>query len=117
MVILVIAILIFMAAGANTADLAEFGFEMNPCTLYSRILTYTHSIGSIDQFKKKTKTSFGSRNRPLKWNDYSYGIVILLFGRGLFFGIHIPLRRGIAIPWGKCNIFQKKPLFYILLLF
>jgi hypothetical protein len=29
---------------------------------------------------------------PLEWNDYSYGIVIFLFGSGLFFGIGIPIR-------------------------
>jgi hypothetical protein len=41
---------------------------------------------------------------PLEWNDYSIGIVILMFGRDLFLGIvipigiHILLRRGIDIP-------------------
>jgi hypothetical protein len=44
----------------------------------------------------KFKTSFDSRNRLLEWNDYSYGIVIVLFGRGLFLGIVIPI--GIVIP-------------------
>jgi hypothetical protein len=50
------------------------------------------------------KASFGSRNKLLEWNGYSYEIVILLFGSGLFLkigisiGIHIPLRRGIPIP-------------------
>jgi hypothetical protein len=34
----------------------------------------------------------------MEWNDYSYRIVILLFGRYLFLGITIPLRRGIPIP-------------------
>jgi hypothetical protein len=29
--------------------------------------------------------SFDLWNRLLKWNGYSYGIVILLFGKGLFF--------------------------------
>jgi hypothetical protein len=38
---------------------------------------------------KYSKVSFGSRNRPLEWNDYSIGIVILLFSRGLFLGIVI----------------------------
>jgi len=58
---------------------------------------------------------FGSRNRPLEWNGYFCGIVILLFSRGLFLGIviligiHIPLRREIPIHWGKDDIFQKKP--------
>jgi hypothetical protein len=51
--------------------------------------------------------SFGLRNRPSEWNDYSYGIVILIFGRDLFFGIVIPieisilLRRGIPVPIKK----------------
>jgi hypothetical protein len=50
------------------------------------------------------KVPFGSQNRPLKLNDYLYGIVIFLFGRGLFLGIFIPigipipLQRGIHIP-------------------
>jgi hypothetical protein len=42
------------------------------------------------------KVSFSLRNRPLEWNDYSYEIFILLFGRGLFLGICIPI--GIPIP-------------------
>jgi hypothetical protein len=29
---------------------------------------------------------------PLEWNDYSYRIVILLFGRGLFVRILIPFK-------------------------
>jgi hypothetical protein len=43
----------------------------------------------------------------MEWNDYSYGIVILMFGRDLFIGIvipigmHIPLRREIPIPLKK----------------
>jgi hypothetical protein len=51
----------------------------------------------------KTKAPFDSQNRPLEWNGYSYGIVILLFGMDLFIGIIIPigipihLRRGIPI--------------------
>jgi hypothetical protein len=53
---------------------------------------------------KYSKASFGSQNRPLEWNGYSYGMIILLFDRGLFLGIDIPigipipLRRGIPIP-------------------
>jgi len=38
------------------------------------------------------KASFGLRNIP-----HEYGIVILMFGRNLFIGIHIPLRRRISI--------------------
>jgi hypothetical protein len=41
--VILVAVLIFMAAGANTADLVEFGFEMNPCIVYSRIL-YLYSF-------------------------------------------------------------------------
>jgi hypothetical protein len=50
------------------------------------------------------KASFGLRNKPLELNEYSIGIVIILFGKGLFLGIvipigmTIPLRRGIPIP-------------------
>jgi hypothetical protein len=67
----------------------------------------------------------------MEWNDYSYGIPILLFGKGLFQGIAIPLEylfpyeeeylflfkmRGIAIPCGIDNIFQKNThLFYFFL--
>jgi hypothetical protein len=46
---------------------------------------------------------FGSRNRPLEWNSYSYEITILLFGKGLFLRIMIhmgiinPLHTGIVI--------------------
>jgi hypothetical protein len=52
---------------------------------------------SLD-FYLNIKASFGSRNKSLEWNDF------LLFGRGLFLGIGIPigipipLRRGIPIP-------------------
>jgi len=38
------------------------------------------------KFSEYTKASFGLRNRPLEWNDYSYGRVILLFGKVLFPG-------------------------------
>jgi hypothetical protein len=47
--------------------------------------------------------SFGLRNKPVEWNDYSYEIVILLFGMDLFLeivipiGIHIHLRRRMPI--------------------
>jgi hypothetical protein len=66
---------------------------------------------------------------PLEWNDYSIGIVILMFGRDLFLGIvipigiHILLRRGIDIPLknernsysnGGINyIFQKKHYYFL----
>jgi hypothetical protein len=55
-------------------------------------------------FWSMTKASYGLRNRPLEWNDYSYGIVIPLFGKGLFHGIvipiwiSIPIQRRIHIP-------------------
>jgi hypothetical protein len=42
----------------------------------------------------------------LEWNGYSYGMIIFLFGKGLFLEVVIPI--GIHIPWGKGNIFQKK---------
>jgi hypothetical protein len=35
------------------------------------------------------KGLFGSRNTLLEWNGYSYGMIILLFGKGLFLGIVI----------------------------
>jgi len=43
--------------------------------------------------------SFGSRNRPLEWNDFSIRIIILLFGMCLFLKIVIPM--GITIPFQR----------------
>jgi len=71
------------------------------------------SIRVVDLNNKITYVSFGLWNRPLEWNDYFYGITILLFDRDLFLGIVIPINnysltkrnthsskkmRGIAIP-------------------
>jgi hypothetical protein len=52
------------------------------------------------------KASFGSENKPLKYNQYySYEIVILLFSRGLLIGIvEIIKRNTLRIDF----IFQKK---------
>ena len=47
------------------------------------------------------------RNKPLKWNNYFYGIVITLVGKGLLFEIVIPgeitnfLHTGIVISLKK----------------
>jgi hypothetical protein len=49
------------------------------------------------------KDPFGLRNRPMKWNSYSYKIVNPLFGRGIFLGKVTPkemtnlINIGIAI--------------------
>jgi len=48
-------------------------------------------VSLTKMFWSMTKASYGLRNRPLEWNDYSYGIVIPLFGKGLFHGIVIPI--------------------------
>jgi hypothetical protein len=67
------------------------------------------------------------QNGSLEWNGYSYGIVILLFGKGIFLGIVIPigitnpLHTRIAIPLKnernshsgkKGQLLPKKPIFF-----
>jgi hypothetical protein len=44
-------------------------------------------------FETVNRISFGLRKILLKWNDYSYKIVVLLFDRDLFLRILIPLQR------------------------
>ena len=56
---------------------------------------------------------FGLQNRPLEWNSYSYGIVILLFGKSLFLGIVIPVGMNNPTHKGMEYIFQKHPYFLL----
>jgi hypothetical protein len=66
--------------------------------------TFVLFWNQVLNYQLNFKVSFGLRNRPQEWNDYSIGIVILMFGMGLFLGIPIPigipipLQRGIPIP-------------------
>ena len=45
------------------------------------------------------KGPFNLRNRPMEWNDYSYGIVNHLLGRSIFLEIVIPM--GMSNPIHK----------------
>jgi hypothetical protein len=66
--------------------------------------TNTFDILICNSPNNSNKGPFGSQNTPLEWNGYSYGMLILLFGKGLFLGIVIsmgitnPLHIGIVIP-------------------
>jgi hypothetical protein len=76
--------------------------EIGPnCGQYSSMLC-------IVGYQKYLKALFGSWNRPPKWNDYFYGIVIFLFDRGLFLAIVIPM--GITIPFRKRILISLKKM-------